>query len=469
MWSEPERLESARCWVDANFAEARVEVGGDMSRAHVRQGLIIAAVAVMFTLYGVFARGHGLFPTNIVLKANELVYTAVNKARHQGPASYYYIATASQPQAVIQHSPDRLAPGMTLVSGMGPNRAQYARLVDERGQVLHSWRLDWNHIWPHPTHLRAADLPYGGAGVLSLGAQVSEKGDLTINFEQLGMVQLDVCGNVNWRLAKQANHSLFRDEAGNLWTQELVERRTQREGLPNYRIPFEEHFVLEVSPQGKVLRRISVMNLLRDNGYVGLLFMKSSDTWSTEVSGDTLHITSIAVFPSSMKSGTFKPGDVLLSLNAINTVIVFDPKTMLVKASLTGRFLRQADANFVDGDTITIFDNHQVTPDRVNGSSRILEHSFRTGADRVIFQGDAVHPFFTPAFGRHQRLSNGDILLTESTKGRVLEIDRNGGLVWEYFNVTGPRTLGFVEEGERVPLTTLTPERLKQLAAACPA
>ena len=438
-----------------------------MNKAQVRQGLIIAAVAVVCTVYGVFARGHGLFPTSLVLKANELVYTAVNKVHHKGPASFYYIPTPSQPQTVILHGPNRTAPGMTLISGMGPDRRLFARLIDDRGQILHSWDLNWNKVWPHPTHLRAADVPDGGANVLSLGAQVQEDGALTVNFEQLGMVQLDVCGKVNWRLPKQANHSLFRDEAGNLWTQELVERRTQREGLPNYRIPFEEHFVLEVSPGGQILQRISVMNLLRENGYIGLLFMRSSDTWSTEVSGDTLHITSIAVFPSTLKSGVFKPGDVMLSLNAINTIIVFDPKSMLVKASLTGRFLRQADAHFVDGDTITIFDNHQITPDRVNGSSRILEHSFKTGADRVVFEGNAAHPFYTPAFGRHQRLLNGDILLTESSKGRVVEIDRQGNLVWEYFNITGPRMLGFVEEAERIAPRTLTADRLKQLAAAC--
>ncbi len=437
-----------------------------MNWALARQLAIIVTVAAIATIYGVFARGHDLFPTGLVLEANKLIYTAVNKAHNKGPASYYYIP-ATDPHSVTVRKPDRMEPGLTLVSGLGKPEALFARLVDDQGRVEQSWSLDWNRLWPNPTHLKPAARAKANHGVLSLGAVVSENGDLTFNFEQLGMVQLDVCGRVKWRVPKMANHSLFRDEAGNFWTQELVERSTPIDGLPNYKLPFEEHMVMEVSPEGKILKEISVLQLLQRNEYNGLLFMRATDTWSTAVTGDTLHITSINIFPKTTKPGRFKAGDVMLSLNGINTVIVFDPATMVVKASVTGPFLRQSDADFVDGDTISIFDNHNVSPDRMNGSSRVIEHSFKTGEDRVVFKGDASHPFYSAIMGRHQRLPNGNLLLTEGLKGRVIEVDSGGQAVWEYFNVADPHTLAIIEDAQRIPENTLTTEKLKRLQAAC--
>ena len=439
-----------------------------MNLALLRQITVVVAVGLIGAIYGVFARGHDLFPTNLVQAASKLYYTSAHGPRSHGKLNYYYIPV-KDPRAVIAHHPDRMSPGLTLINGIGPNETLFVHLVDEQGRTQQSWSLDWNRIWPHPTHLSKAETPANGHGVLSLGAVVSENGDLTFNFEHLGMVQLDVCGRVKWKLPRQSNHSLFRDEAGNFWTQEVIDRTTPLPGLQNYKLPFEEHFVLEVSPTGKILRELSVIQLLRKNEYNGLLFMKSEDTWSTAVTGDPLHITSIDVFPATMKSGLFKAGDILLSLNAINTVVVFDPETQVVKATLTGRFLRQSDADFVDGDTISIFDNHNISSDRVNGSSRIIEHSFKTGKERVLFEGDPSHPFYTPIMGRHELLPNGNMLVTEGTKGRVLEIDPKGVIAWEYFNVLNPHTLGIIAGADRVPPSTLSSERLARLKAACPA
>ena len=66
--------------------------------------------------------------------------------------------------------------------------------------------------------------------------------------------------------------------------------------------------------------------------------------------------------PRCLKEGIFKKGDVLVSLRNINTIFVFNRENDKIKFIPTGSFVRQHDPDFVDGETISVFDNHPVRP-----------------------------------------------------------------------------------------------------------
>jgi len=53
--------------------------------------------------------------------------------------------------------------------------------------------------------------------------------------------------------------------------------------------------------------------------------------------------------------------------------------------------------------------------------------------------------------GKHQRLDNGNLLLTEAARGRALEVDSEGRLVWEYVNVVDDGIAGVLAEAIRLP------------------
>ena len=53
--------------------------------------------------------------------------------------------------------------------------------------------------------------------------------------------------------------------------------------------------------------------------------------------------------------------------------------------------------------------------------------------------------------GKHQWLSNGNLLVIESIKGRALEVAPDGEIVWEYFNLDGSGFIGIVQFVERLP------------------
>jgi hypothetical protein len=138
-----------------------------------------------------------------------------------------------------------------------------------------------------------------------------------------------------------------------------------------------------------------------------------------------------------MESQIFTKGDLMISLRNINTVLVFNPETLKIKFISTGKFLRQHDPDFIKGDKISVFDNRNLSPSTrpIPKSSRILEIDALTGDSTVALQGNEKTAFFTRIMGVHQRLKNGNILVTSSDEGRVLEYNQKGDIVWAYDNI----------------------------------
>jgi hypothetical protein len=229
----------------------------------------------------------------------------------------------------------------------------------------------------------------------------------------------------------------------------LVTRYARQSALPNYAPPFEDYTVVEVSAEGKVLTEISVFDLLDRNGLGGLLYMSTLDHSSFQVSGDTLHLNDVETFPAALAPGVFEAGDILISLRNISTVLVFDPRTLRVKFVTTGRVLRQHDPDFIDGNTISIFDNNP----RDRQYSRIVTMSAAdpTQAVHVRVEGSDGQPFRTPKMGKHQYLPGGNVLVVESVSGRVIEIDRAGRIVWQYVNLVKDGVAGSIADAVRLP------------------
>ena len=176
---------------------------------------------------------------------------------------------------------------------------------------------------PHPEEDHSAFRP----GTHVDGAVVMPNGDIVFNFEHLGLVRLDPSGKVVWRLAYQTHHTVHLHDDGHLWVCGQKNHLERDPRFPHRVPPFDEYTVLEVSPDGKLLREWSVDNLLVENGWGGMLHLGSLGNTALEASGDLLHLNDVEPFPSTMTPGFFAPGDVLVSLRNVNTVFVFNADT----------------------------------------------------------------------------------------------------------------------------------------------
>lgn len=423
-----------------------------------------ALVCIPFA-YG-FAAGKfnvppGRFLSGIIFNAADLKWTL----QGQPPRGF---VRSREARTVIKHRPAEIAPGLTLIAGVGPAKHLGVWLVDTDGRPVHRWDLDWFRVWPDAKHLAPGVIPRKRPGGDIHGLWLSPNGDLTFNYDRLGMVQVDICDRVKWRLPVIAHHDMAVDDQGNFWVNGLTVHDNAKPGLVNYKGPIVEDEVFEVSPDGRLLRRISLFDLFLQNGLQGLLYMGSTDNRSTTMSGEVLHSNAIDVFHADMASGAFEPGDILVSLRNINTLVVFNPDTHEIKRVISGRFIRQHDAEFIDGWTVSAFDNNNLDLPQEKASSRIVEYSVQTRLSRIVFEGTRKTPFYTQLMGKQQRLPGGGLLLSETSMGRALEVNARGELVWEYFNQFGPGVLGVIDEAERISPARLSLEKLNTLKAACP-
>ncbi|MGI9509084.1 MAG: arylsulfotransferase family protein [Geminicoccaceae bacterium] len=370
--------------------------------------------------------------------------------------SYYYETGASS-GGVVTHTGDA-APGLTLITSVDAERRLEAAIIEADGQPVQTWPIDWFALWPDAAHVPEIFIPKTEPGTHIHGAVVMDNGDLIFNFEYQGLMRLDVCGDVVWRLPYQTHHSIDRDEdTGNLWVSGRIFHAQSSPDFPNHVPTFAEPTVLEVSPDGEILREISVIKLLEKNDLDGLLHMDDFDDIQrgrAKTTGDTLHLNDIEVFPSDGQSDRFKPGDLMLSLRNIHTVLVFDPETEEITFRQTGGFVGQHDPDFIDGDRISVFDNAVAIGKDAPHESRIviLSPGVSEEASETYYRGSADAPFYTEVMGKHQWLDNGNLLLTESTKGRVFELDPAGEIVWEHINLVDDEGwVGLVDEAQRLP------------------
>ena len=123
----------------------------------------------------------------------------------------------------------------------------------------------------------------------------------------------------------------------------------------------------------------------------------------------------------------------MVSLRNRNLIVIIDPVSETIKWSIAGPFVRQHDPDFLDNGHISVFDNlgGKESGEELKGS-RILDIDPVTKQTTVFYEGDEENPFFTKTQGNHQRLPNGNVLITESLRGRVFEATGDREIVWSY-------------------------------------
>jgi hypothetical protein len=380
---------------------------------------------------------------------------------------WWYADFDGEASSGVVHDRAAVAPGLTLILGMDRDNELLARVVDPDGHVVHEWVVDWFDLAPDTRHLPERRVPESPPGAQIHGAVLTTDGHLVFNFDELAMVRLDGCGQPEWTLPVRTHHSLIWDEdTGSFWTSSLRSHAEPGAEFPNHRGSFVEYLVAQVSPDGRLLREISLVDLLEANGLAGLLYLSTTHNRGTAVSGDTLHVNDVELFPATMSPGFFTPGDMMVSFRNINAVVVFEAETYRAKFLSIGTMLRQHDPDFVDGNTISVFDNNNLHPLVKGAQSRIIRIRAPDNIVETVYAGSEETPFFTNIMGKHQLLGNGNMLITESRRGRAFEVTADGRVVWEYFNEVEDGVVGLLSEAQRLA-PRFDVAFFETLAAAC--
>jgi hypothetical protein len=415
------------------------------------------AIALLLFGYGVAVGMYQLFPYQQIRNGisaaadwneNAEHYARIKPDKHLRPSR-------GPGQGVNRYDQTGAWDGVTLLSGMW-DETLGMKLVDMNGDLLHEWLVSFNEIWPEAPHL---DLQPHDWDTNIHGLVAYPNGDIVFNFEHDGLVRVDRCSRVQWQLPELAHHFVVQASEGNLWVGGAVHHKKKDPRFKRLDAPFAEDFILEVSPDGEVVRRISILELFYNSGLEGLLLAstQSGGIWMGTVKSrgpDITHLNDVDILSAPLEGefGQFAAGDMLVSLRNLHMLMVIDPATETIKWYKLGPWLMQHDPDFLPNGKIMLFDNRaREVVDGVTMGSRIVELDPLSRAVDVVYAGSAEDPFFSSQMGKSQPLPNNNVLIAEPDGGRAFEVDRDGEIVWEYINRWSEEQVAVITEATRFP------------------
>lgn len=413
----------------------------------------ITSLAILAFLYGYGSAVFRWFPSSFLDRAVQQGQRYVSPPGFTAPRVYEREGTR-----VVE--PDQIQPGLTLVSKNWDSFdwQQGLKLIDRDGSTVHEWPVDLEQVFPDSALAGAERDPRPVSEHPLHGVHLFPDGDVLLNLEYAGVARLDACGRVLWRLPAGNHHSIHRAEDGSFWTPaaSAEPRRTSPghpDGFPGLDRPVYHDQILRVSEDGAILQSFNVLDLLYTNGLERQI-VKARRSYSD----DPTHLNDVEPLPVALADEypLFEAGDLLVSLRNLDLVLVFDPETERVKWHKSHPFIAQHDPDFMGGGWIGVFDNNTDGSRRgtMLGGSRIVALQAHTDSTRVLFPSSESEPFYTEIMGKWQRLANGNLLLTESRAGRIVEVAPDGRTVWEWIGEPyGDDRTAEVTEGTRYGLT----------------
>jgi hypothetical protein len=344
--------------------------------------------------------------------------------------------------------PDKTCDGFTLCMYGGGSRAA---LVNMRGDVVHRWHVPFSKVWPDPPHVRG---PIDDAVIYFNDGHIYPNGDLLVVIEGpidlrnssngFGLARLDKDSQVVWKYAEKCHHDVDVGDDGTIYAiaNEMLWSVPQGLEIPT---PCMVDVVHIISPAGKLLKKIPILEAINDSPYAALLgaFARPMGISAARPAAgpgamtspfdrdtrnrDVLHTNAVRVLNRGLapKFPLFKAGQLLISPRNLDAIAVLDPDTGKLIWAARGPWRAQHDPSFLDNGHLLLFDNLG-SP----GGSRVLEYDPRTQAFPWSYPGENGKPFLSRIRGMGQRLPNGNTLIVNSDGGEAFEATPGREIVW---------------------------------------
>lgn len=400
-----------------------------------RLGIAAAVIAGMGVSagYGFLVRRDHLFPYHLVKGIQLKMESAPRSMRWQrarqdpngppaSPDTVHQLAnlpylrgyqTATAGNTIRTFDRSAVADGLNLFTS---GHAPVAILMDMDGKVVKTWNADAKIAFPgvdlgnkeHDRFLRRAHL-FPDGSILAL-------------FDEIGLVHLDSASRVLWAWPARVHHDLDVAPDGRIWI--LFREQRKIEGVRHKDAVWED-FLVELTPEGKFVRRISLVEAFRHSPYGPLLS-------SVPPGPDIFHTNSVQILDGTLSDrlAGFRKGNLLVSVKNLNTIAVVDPDAGAVTWALSGQWFAQHCARLLPNGHLMLFDNLGT----MRAASRALEVDPLSQQILWSFGGRKGEELMSATSGFVERLANGNTLITESNFGRVVEVTPDDRVVWEFVN-----------------------------------
>jgi len=416
----------------------------------LRTALRRLSIAFLIFLWGFFTATFN-WPLNDTLSnvtrgARQLAYWASTHLKEGSTRPPMWYKARGEEGGVTRSHPERMQPGVTLYL---PLHEQTIMVVDAKGEPVHRLELPFDalenaHQAPHDPEHPALHLEQvrllddGSALVMYKSHFVSPTGH--------GLALYGANGQVQWSYIGYTHHDFTVLPSGNVLT--LTHDFTEpTESFDNaLKAPVEEDFLIELDIKtGEPVRRISLVDAVLRSPWRHT-FGKGTAHAGAGIRGDILHTNAVRYLDASKAAAIpdAEPGDVLVSMRNLHALGVLNLDEERFTNIIWGPWRMQHDPSVLANGNILLFDNRGAP--EAAGTSRVLEFDPETGAVVWQYQGTTEAPLETLIHGAVERLDNGNTLITESDAGRLVEVTREGEIVWEYYE---PSRAG--EDGSMIP------------------
>ena len=291
------------------------------------------------------------------------------------------------------------------------------------------------------------------------GATLLPDGDIVFKFQEKsfpyggGLVRLGKDSKVVWAVPRNTHHDVHLADDGTFW----VPSMHWPDGLPGIRA----HYGTPCSMSAATARCSARSRCSRRSKSYRAALAPTTPKASRVASNDPLHLNAAETLPAAWASAfpLFAPGEPARLL-AQHQHHRRDRPGDGARQVGPQRAVRQAATPTSCNGHILLFDNRGGDP--ACGGSQILE--IDPVSQKIVWSYDGCGgpPFDTGIRGMQQALPNGNVLVTETMRGRVFEVTRDSParIVWDYRNalgeVEGQARLGVVTHAERIPREALT-------------
>ncbi|RMF73125.1 MAG: hypothetical protein D6744_16025 [Planctomycetota bacterium] len=314
---------------------------------------------------------------------------------------------------------DRMQPGYTLFS---VHMRAMARLIDERGNVIHTWRDPDGRHWDNIELLPNGDLITTGADPAPVQG---------IKDEARYAMRLTWDGKVVWKKYLFAHHDITQTPNGDLLTL-TFQRRDEPSIHPT--IQLRDDLITRMTMDGEVTQTVSIFDAVRAKPELFPLEKNKPTSMGGRTWIDNFHLNSVEQMHFEhlfARDPIYEPQNVLICSRHQDRIAILNMSTgELLWAWGRGELDGPHDATVLENGHIMVFDNGLV-----RGYSRVIELDPLTKS--IVWQYvDPKRPeqFYTKSKGSNQRLANGNTLICNSDNGEIFEVTPEGETVWRYLS-----------------------------------
>ena len=326
--------------------------------------------------------------------------------------------------------------GYTLISGSG-----VVKLLDMNGRTAHAWKVD-----PDKTRgfIHRARLMPDGRLMLLFGPRGDRLGH---------MAEFDWDGTLTWEYTPEdgyPHHDFWPKPDGNILL--ICQSAVPREAVEKIKDPVRRALTIYGDTIVEVSRKKRVVWRWRQHEHLDINQcnpIPAGRDWPGGPDNNTItdwtHTNTVQSLPENRwfdrGDERFRPGNVLISMRQLDTILIVNRRTGEVAWSYSGTFRGgmsgQHESVMIEkplpgAGNILVFDNGASPYKDLahTGCSLVIEVDPPAG--QVVWFYEDGHKFYSPFTSNCQRLGNGNTLILEAACRRLFEVTPKGKIVWEH-------------------------------------